>query len=281
MVAFSVKTPPQHAAWPDLLAVWREADAMDVFESVWNFDHLYPLTPPLDGDCLEGWTTLAALAQATTRIRVGTMVAGMHFRHPAVTANMAATLDIISEGRFDLGLGAGWFEPESDAYGLGLGTMQQRMDRFDEGVEVIVRLLSQETTTFSGQYYQLVEARCHPKGPQRPTPPIVIGGKGKRRTLRTVARWADYWDAMFPESPADWLELNDVLLGHCADAGRDPSEIRRSIHFRWAADDDPDELAERAMLYADAGVDVVIFSMRGPYDAALLEPLAQSLEKVL
>ncbi len=193
---------------------------------------------------------------------------------------MAASLDIISGGRFDLGLGAGWFEPESKAYGIPLGTMTERMDRFDEGVEVIVSLLTQETTTFEGDFYQLADARCEPKGPQQPMPPVVIGGRGKKRTLRTVARWADYWDALAPGSTEAWLELNDVLLGHCADVGRDPSEIRRSVHVFWAPEDDPKELAEQAMTYGDAGVDVAIFSMREPYDVGRVQPLADALAAV-
>ncbi len=279
MVSFAVKTPPQHARWRDLLDIWRTADDIEVFTEAWNFDHFYPLTPPQTGPCLEGWTTLAALAQATTRLRVGTMVNGMHYRHPAITANMAASLDIISDGRFNLGLGAGWFEPESNAYGIPLGTMRERMDRFDEGVEVIVKLLTQETTTFEGDYYRLVDARCEPKPLQQPAPPIVIGGKGEKRTLRTVARYADYWDAMSPNGPTEWLRLNDVLLGHCDAVGRDPAEIRRSVHIFWPADADPGELADRAMEYGAVGVDVVIFSMRGPYLAGLLEPQADALER--
>ncbi len=278
MPDFAVKTPPQHASWPDLLDVWRTADDLDVFAEAWNFDHFYPLTPPADGPCLEGWTTIAALAQATNRIRVGSMVTGMHYRHPAVTANMAVALDVISEGRFNLGLGAGWFEPESYAYGIPLGSMKERMDRFDEGVEVIVSLLTRETTTFEGAFYQLTDARCEPKSIQQPAPPIVIGGKGEKRTLRTVARFADYWDAMFQPTPADWLRLNDVLLQHCAVVQRDPDEIRRSVHLRWAIDDDPAELADEAMRFAEVGVDVIIFSMRGPYLAALLPPLAKELQ---
>ncbi|MBT8198906.1 MAG: LLM class F420-dependent oxidoreductase [Acidimicrobiia bacterium] len=278
MPEFAVKTPPQHAEWSDLLEVWRTADDIEIFSEAWNFDHFYPLTPPADGPCLEGWTTLAALAQATKRIRIGSMVTGMHYRHPAVTANMAVTLDIISGGRFNLGLGAGWFEPESKAYGIPLGTMKERMDRFDEGVEIIVSLLKNETTTFDGSFYQLTDARCEPKPLQQPTPPIVIGGKGEKRTLRTVARFADYWDGMFQPDPSDWVRLNEILVGHCAQVGRDPAEIRRSIHLRWAVDDDPAELADDAMRFGEVGVDVVVFSMRGPYLASLLEPLATALQ---
>jgi F420-dependent oxidoreductase-like protein len=276
MVSYAVKTPPQHGAWADFLAVWQAADDIEVFESAWTMDHFYPLTPPPDGTQLESWTMLAALAQATRRLRLGCVVNGMPYRHPAVTANMAVTIDHISGGRFHLGLGAGWFEPEARAYGIPLGTLTERFDRFDEGVEVVVSLLTQKQTTFKGSYYELSEARCEPK-PVQERIPIVIGGQGKRRALRTVARWADHWDALMPDDPAAWQRLNDVLVEHCTAVGRDDREIRRSIHLRWPADADPAQLAERAAAFADAGVDLVIFTMRGPYRPDLLEPLATAL----
>lgn len=186
----AIKTPPHHATWQDFLDTWREADRIEVFESAWNWDHFYPLAPPYDGPNLEGWTMLAALAQATSRLRLGAMVNGMHHRHPAVTANMAATVDIISGGRFELGLGAGWNEMESNAYGIELGTLTERFDRLDEGVEVIRSLLDRTVTNFSGRYFRLTDARCEPK-PVQAKLPLVIGGKGRTRTLATVARWAD------------------------------------------------------------------------------------------
>src|SRR5258706_5271814 len=163
MVSYAIKTPPQHGTWADFLSVWRAADAIDVFESAWTMDHFYPLTPPIEGPHLESWVVLAAMAQATKRLRLGCMVNGMHYRHPAITANAAATLDHISGGRFSLGLGAGWLEVESSAYGIELGTLRERFDRLDEGLEVIVSLLTNELTTFDGRYFQLVEARCEPK----------------------------------------------------------------------------------------------------------------------
>lgn len=279
MGEYGIKTPPQHGTWSQFLDVWQAADDIELFESAWTMDHFYPLTPPMDGEILESWTMLGALAHATKRLRFGSMVNGMHYRHPAVTANMAVTVDLISGGRFSLGLGAGWFEPESDAYGMPLGTLKQRFDRFDESVEIIVSLLTNESTTFNGDYYQLVDARCEPKAAQRPAPPIVIGGKGPKRTLRSVARWADHWDMTFPESPDKWSALNDVLLSHCADIGRDPSTIRRSIHTGWAPDSDLGERAAFAQPFFEAGVDLVIYSMRGPYDAATVEPLATELSK--
>jgi F420-dependent oxidoreductase-like protein len=279
MAEFAFKTPPQHGSWNDFLDVWRAGDEIDIFTSGWTMDHFYPLTPPMDGPIHESWTMLGALAQATKRVRLGSMVNGMHFRHPAVTANMAVTLDHISNGRFDLGLGAGWFESEAKAYGIPLGNLKERSDRFEEGVEVIVRLLTQDFTTFSGQHYQLVDARCEPKPLQSPHPPIVIGGSGPKRTLKVVAKWANQWDAI-PPSVEVWKKSNDVLRSHCAEIGRDQATIRRSVGLAWPADADPAALAAQGQAYVDAGADLVIFSMRGPYRASFLEPLANELRRL-
>ncbi|MBO0881523.1 MAG: LLM class F420-dependent oxidoreductase, partial [Mycobacterium sp.] len=191
---FAVKIAPQHTTWPTMLEVFREADRIDLFESGWNFDHFYPLSGDHAGPCLEGWTTLTALAQATSRIRLGCLVTGITYRHPAVLANMAATVDIISGGRLELGIGAGWNEEESSAYGIALGSARERSDRFEEACAVLVGMLTQEATTFDGAYYQLKDARCEPKGPQQPHPPICIGGSGEKRTLRTTARYAQHWN---------------------------------------------------------------------------------------
>jgi F420-dependent oxidoreductase-like protein len=177
-----------------MLAVWREADDIDVYESGWTFDHFYPIFSDSTGPCLEGWITLTALAQATRRLRIGVLVTGIHYRHPAVLANMASALDIVSNGRLELGIGAGWNEEESGAYGIELGTIKERFDRFEEACQVLIGLLSQETTDFDGAYYQLKAARNEPKGPQRPHPPICIGGSGEKRTLRITAKYAQHWN---------------------------------------------------------------------------------------
>ena len=276
MLAFGIKTPPQHGPWTDFLDVWRAADGMEIFESAWTMDHFYPLTPPLDGTHLESWAVLAAMAQATKRLRLGCMVNGMHYRHPAVTANAAVTLDHISAGRFNLGLGAGWFEPESNAYGIPLGTLKERFDRFDEGLEVITSLLTKEYTDFSGQYYELTNARCEPK-PVQARIPIVIGGRGPNRTLPAAARWADIWDLAGPDSPAAWKATSDILDQRCAAIGRDPVDIIRSVHLMWSEETDSAAIAASAAEYGAAGVDLVIFSMRAPYRASRLEPLATAL----
>ena len=272
----AIKTPPHHATWTEFLDVWKEADRIDVFESAWNWDHFYPLAPPYNGPNLEGWTMLAALAQATTRIRIGAMVNGMHHRHPAVTANMAATLDHISGGRFELGMGAGWNFKESDAYGIELGELRDRSDRLEEGMAVIISLLENEVTNHKGRFFELSDAWCEPK-PVQDHIPIVIGGKGKVRTLLTVAKYADQWDMTFPEAPADWLELDEVLRGHCEKVGRDQSEIDRSVHLGFDPDVSPSAHAEKAAAFFDAGVDIVVWSMRGPVDPSRLEPLVEAL----
>jgi len=278
MPAFAIKTPPQNAEWSDILEIWKVADQIDLFESAWNFDHFYPLVGENNGPCLEAWVTLTALASATSRIRIGCMVHGMHFRHPAVTANMAATLDIVSGGRLNLGLGAGWFEPEVEAYGMALGTPRERLDRFEEGIEVVVRLLSQERTTFSGDYYQLTDAYCQPKGPQQPHPPVTVGGSGINRTIPIIARWGQGWDALSLDLD-EWKRRNEVLTEHCEQLGRDPGEITKSVHVLWA-DEDPKKTAEAAAEYIDAGVDLAVFSMRAPYEVRRVEPLAGALREL-
>ena len=271
---FAFKTSPQDTTWTDMLAVWRTADDIELFESGWTFDHFYPIFSDTTGPCMEGWTTLTALAQATTRLRMGTLVTGIHYRHPAILANMATTLDIVSGGRLELGIGAGWNEEESGAYGIALGTPAQRSDRFEEACEVIVGLLTQETTTFKGQYYQLTDARNEPKPVQRPHPPICIGGSGEKRTLRTAARFAQHWNFV-GGTPEEFARKRDVLHEHCEDLGRDPSEILLSSHVIFAGD--PAATAEQAAALAEVGAELGIVYLRPPLDPGVLEPLASAL----
>ena len=274
---FAFKTNPQDTTWADMLAVWRAADDIELFEQGWTFDHFYPIFSDSTGPCMEGWVTLTALAQATRRLRVGCMVTGMVYRHPAILANMAATLDIVSDGRLELGLGAAWNQEECDAYGLDLGSIRERMDRFDEGVEVIVRLLSDTTTTFAGDWYRVTDARCEPKPMQRPHPPVTIGGGGEKRTLRTAARWAQYWN-MAGGDLDTWRHKRDVLHAHCADIGRDPAEIATSVQIRLGPDGDPGPFVDQAAAFADAGVDIVVAYLPPPHSPAVLEKVASALE---
>lgn len=278
---FAIKTRPEHQTWAEMREVWLAADQIEIFESAWNWDHFYPLTGDLTGPNLEGWTMLAAMAEATSRIRIGCQVTGMIYRHPAVLANMAATVDIISAGRLELGVGAGWNQMECDAYGIDLPPLRERFDRFDEGVEAIVRLLSETTTTFDGRYVSLTDARCEPKPVQRPHPPLVIGGRGKTRTLRTAAQWAQQWNAI-TQDPADWRDLKDALLSHCADLGRDPAEITCSVNVRLdsAADADLDAAVATTARYRDAGADLAVVGLPLRATPAILEPLARRLAEL-
>jgi len=276
-VRFAFKTAPQNTTWADMLAVWREADGIELFESGWLFDHFYPIAGDPSGPCLEGWATLTALAQATTRLRLGTLVTGIHYRHPAVLANMAATLDIVSGGRLELGIGAGWNQEESGAYGIELGSPRERSDRFEEACEVILGLLTQDVTTFSGSYYQLTDARCEPKPVQRPHPPFCIGGSGEKRTLRTAARFAQHWNFV-GGTVEQFTRAKDVLRQHCADIGRDPAEILLSSHVVYTGD--AAETAASAAALGEAGAELAIVTIRPPHSAAMMEPLATALAEL-
>ena len=271
---FGLKTAPQNTTWAGMLAVWQAADEIELFESAWTFDHFYPIfTDDISGPCLEGWVTTTALAQATRRLRVGVLVTGVPYRHPAVLANMAAALDIVSGGRLELGLGAGWNEVEAKAYGIDLHpTLTERFDAFDEGCEAIIALLTNETTTFDGRYVQLADAYCNPKPVQRPHPPICIGGRGERRTLRAAARYAQHWN--YPGGPLEeFVARLAVLRAHCEDLGRDPSEITVSTHLRGGTDD----VVEQAKRYADAGLDLGIVYLQPPHSPDVLDELAAAL----
>jgi F420-dependent oxidoreductase-like protein len=274
---YAFKTAPQHTTWDAMLDVWRAADQIEVFESGWTFDHFYPIFSDPTGPCLEGWVTIAALAQATKRLRLGTLVTGIHYRHPAVLANMAATLDIVSAGRLEIGIGAGWNEEESGAYGMALGTPRERSDRFEEACEVIVDLLSQETSSFKGNYYELTDARCNPKAVQRPHPPICIGGSGERRTLRTAARFAQHWNFV-GGTVEEFAHKRDVLHRHCADLGRDPAEILLSSHVPF--DGDASATAAAAAALSEAGAGLAIVQLRPPHTPDVLEPLAEALTQL-
>jgi F420-dependent oxidoreductase-like protein len=273
---FAIKTRPEHTTWQQLRDVWIAADDFEIFESAWHWDHFYPLSGDMAGPNLEAWTTLAALAQATQRIRVGCQVTGMIYRHPAVLANMAATTDIISNGRLELGVGAGWNEMETAAYGIELYPLKERFDRFDEGVQAMIALLTEKVANFDGKYIKLTDAYCEPKAVQTPHPPITIGGRGPKRTLRAVAKWAQHWNVIVP-SPAEWKPLKDVLVKHCEDIGRDVNEITCSVNVRIDADQPLDAAVASAAAYGEAGVDLVVMNL--PLDAppSVVEPLAKAL----
>jgi len=269
----AISTSPQRTTWNWLLEVWQRADAHEVFESGWTFDHLYPLFGDSTEDCLEGWITLTALLHETERLRGGVLVTGMVYRHPGVLANMASTLDITSGGRLELGIGAGWNEEECTAFGIELGSMRERFDRFEEGLHVLESLFANERTTFHGRYYDLTDAMNNPK-PLQPKLPICIGGSGRTRTLPLAARFADHWNYGGTD-PTEFAELRDVLHRACADLDRDPGDITCSFLLRWSGDADQ-LLADRAA-FERAGADLAIVALPKSAAPSIVDQLADVL----
>ena len=196
------------------------------FESLWRSDHFQSLTGPRTREALETFLSFAVAAELTERIRLGSLVASVTFRHPSLVARMAAQIDVLSGGRFILGVGAGWNVPEHEAFGITMPPLRERMDRLEESIRVMRALWADGKATFHGRYYQLAGAECQPKPVQRPLP-IVVGGRGVRRTLRIVAEHANEWNL----NDADLTVYRDrrmALEQHCAEVGRDPATIMHS-----------------------------------------------------
>ena len=272
---WGVKTSPQHTTYDAMLKVWQEADRNAAFEHAWLFDHFNPIQGSLDGPCFEGWTTLAALAARTERIRLGLMVAGNTYRHPAVHAHMAATVDVISGGRVDFGVGAGWNEYEHTSMGIPLYAPGERIRRLGEACEIAKRLFTQQLTDFEGRYYQLKEARLEPKPVQKPHPPFVIGGSGEQLTLRVVARYADVWNASGTDVETFKHKLG-VLHEHCRAVGRDPKEIELSVQTRIDYADVGATVTTLRPL-VEAGVTHVVLMLTYPYPEGIVARLADEV----
>jgi F420-dependent oxidoreductase-like protein len=272
-LSFGIKTRPQWTTYDDLVRVWREADEEPRFEHAWLFDHFQPLGPDPTGPCLEGWTLLAALAAQTTRLRLGVMVTGITYRHPAVLANMAATVDHIAHGRLDFGVGASWKESEHTSYGIPFYPAGERIRRLGEACEVIRLLWTEQTATFAGQYYQLTEARCEPKPVQQPHPPVVIGGHGERLTLRVVAQHADIWNTV-PDSAEEYQRKYAALEAHCAAIGRDPTTIERSVQV-LADLSHPEATCEFIAALITAGASHIVVESRPPFPPGIVRHVAE------
>ncbi|TDE02197.1 LLM class F420-dependent oxidoreductase [Jiangella asiatica] len=266
----------QRAPIDEYREVWRIADDAG-FDHCWNMDHFATLGDDPTGDIFDAWTLLAAMAEATSRTRIGCMVTGNTYRHPGVLAKIATTVDHLSGGRLEFGIGAAWAEIEHVMLGLPFGTVGDRLDRLDEACQLIRSLWTQPHTTFEGRHYQLRDAIAEPKPVQRPHPPIWIGGSGRKRTLRIAAQYADVWNAS-GASPEEMAELSAVLDQHCADLGRDPATIRRTVQVRLpqpASDVLP--LVER---YARAGVDDIILITYAGTSRAEAEQAADLLPRL-
>jgi F420-dependent oxidoreductase-like protein len=277
-VRIGFKTEPPRGTYPDLLRIWREADEIEAIDDLWLFDHFVPLRMDPSEPCLEGWTLLTGLAVQTRRARVGLMVAGNTYRHPAVFAKMAAALDVMTDGRLEFGIGAGWHEEEHRMYGLAYPSVGDRIRMLGEACQIVAALWTKETTDFGGRYFQLRGARCEPKPVQEPYPPITIGGTGERLTLRMVARYADRWN--FNGKDVDeFVRLNGVLDEHCAAVGRDPKTITRSVQ-RHMADDLAKEL-EIVDAFVRAGAQHIILNPRMALSPGIAQRVTQEIVEPL
>jgi F420-dependent oxidoreductase-like protein len=295
---FGIQTGPQHVSWPELVDIWQVADGLK-FDTAWTFDHFFPIMSDPKGSQLEGWVTLTALATLTRHVRVGTLVTGITYREPSVLAKMGATLDVISGGRLEMGLGAAWFQQEHEALGIPFPPVAERIKRLGEACEVITRMWTEDAATWKGQYYEIKEAYCNPKPVQKPRPPILIGGGGEQLTLKMVARYADTWNSFGTEEV--FRHKLSVLDEHCRAVGRDPQTIEKSVSLPPVLSKDRSKLdamladmaGRRAMSIEDAragmlwgspddaikkleafralGVTHIILSLRPPYDASQLE----------
>jgi F420-dependent oxidoreductase-like protein len=274
-LTFGIKTAQQDLAWDEIVQVWRAADETPSIEHAWLFDHFAPINGHLDGPCIDGWTALAALAAETKRVRLGLMVTGNTYRHPAVLAKIAATVDVISNGRLDFGIGAGWNVYEHDSMGIPLYAAGERIRRFGEACEIFKSLFTQHLTTFEGRYYTLKDARCEPKPVQKPYPPFVIGGSGEQLTLRVVARHADVWN-FGGGSPEQFTHKVKVLHEHCAAVGRDPSEIALSIQST-VFPDDLQKTIDAVQGLVDVGATHLILNLRPPIPAGIVARLAEEV----
>jgi F420-dependent oxidoreductase-like protein len=274
-VRITFKTQPQDSEWAPIEAIWRAADEIPELDGGWLFDHFYPImTDDPAGPCFEGWTALAYLAGVTERLRLGLMVSGNTYRHPALLAKMCATIDVMSKGRLEIGLGAAWNALEHEAYGIDFPPLGKRMDALDEACQVIDFLLTKPVSDFDGVHYQLKGAFCEPKPVQKPRPPLVIGGGGEKRTLRIAAKYADQWN--FPGRTAEELKAKlSILHQHCAEVGRNPEEIEVSVHLFEPLE--PISAAATARGLAAAGCTHVILYLKAPYNVERLRTIAHAV----
>jgi alkanesulfonate monooxygenase SsuD/methylene tetrahydromethanopterin reductase-like flavin-dependent oxidoreductase (luciferase family) len=300
-VRFGAQLWSQAGDWPGYLRAALSAESSG-WDSLWTWDHLVAIQGPWEQPILEGWLAMGAVAARTERVRVGLMVAANTFRTPAQTAKLAATLDHVSGGRAILGIGAAYVEREHAAYGIDFGAgVGERLDRLDESVAVIRRLLDGERFTHVGAAYRLEDAAIFPR-PVQAHLPILIGGSGPRKTLRSVARHADAWNT---SGTLDEVIARDAILAeHCGAVGRDPATIERTVSFPIVLRDDPaaaraayaaicahngidaiegvppilgtpEDAAERLGPYIARGFATIIVRLPAPYDAETIERIGE------
>jgi F420-dependent oxidoreductase-like protein len=270
--------PQGNRPWADTLAITLHAEQTG-WDGVYFADHFMANDPaggaPNDEPVLECWATLTGLAVATSRLRIGSLVCGNLYRHPALLANIATTVDNISDGRLVLGLGAGWQRNEHEAYGIDLLDTRTRLDRFEEACAIVRSLLHEERTTFAGEHYTVTDAPCQPR-PVQEHLPLLLGASGERRTLRMVAEHADEWNVW--STPESFAQKTGVLARHCEDIGREPGSVVKSTQAmvylsedeewlaKWRTRDigrpmivgNPEEVVDIVGRYRDVGVDELV-----------------------
>ncbi len=297
-IKFGILAWPQYTDWTSLRDVGARVDALG-YDTLWTWDHLYPIVGSPDGPIFEGYLTLAGWAAVTERVRLGLMVGANTFRNPALTAKMATTLDHISGGRAILGIGGAWFETEHTAFGIDFGAgFGERLDRLDEAVEIMRGMLHGEQPTARGRFYHAKQVRNDPP-PLQEHLPILIGGAGELKTLRTVAKYADAWNV--GGGVGRVRQKDEVLRRHCEKVGRDQAEIERTLQggaviirdsveeAREAAKSlaernhgydgrveiagPPDLVVRRIAPYLELGFHHVYFDAPAPFDGETLERL--------
>ncbi|HEV7885975.1 MAG TPA: TIGR03560 family F420-dependent LLM class oxidoreductase [Acidimicrobiales bacterium] len=295
MTVFGVHTGLQHTTVDELVELWQRIESLGFgWISIW--DHFYAADLTGNPSCLEAVAAHTALACSTSRVRVGSLVYCVGYRHPAVLAKAVTTIDHLSGGRADIGLGAGWSEVEYRAFGIPFPPVGARLDMLEEAAECVRGLLREPRTTFSGRHFSLEDAANEPR-PVQDGLPLWIGGGGEKRTLRIAARFADGWNVPFV-SPEQFAKKRAVLHSWCSEVGRDPSEIRSAVNLGYARDEDDvaeqfanlrmavrpgvlvgggAEVAERVQQYVEAGADQVNLALRAPWDLDRLERAAEAL----
>jgi len=269
---FGLKASGQSITIEQLRACWRVAEEAG-FDHLWDFDHLASIGPNgPDKPIYEGWALQAAMAEATKRVRIGCLVTGNTYRHPVVLAKLAVTVDHLSGGRLEFGIGAAWAEIEHQMYGI--EGLDHRVGRLSESLQIIKSLFTQERTDFDGRYYQLKDAIANPKPLQKPYPPIWIGAQGDT-TLRLVARHADVWNI----SGGDPAFVKDLIAKFdeiCVAVGRNPAEVRRSLQYGWDGND-RQELLDLSGRLLELGVTEQVIYLRGDQPDRLAEKVAEAL----
>jgi F420-dependent oxidoreductase-like protein len=293
MTRYGVHTGLQKTTVEELIDLWHRIESWG-FDWISIWDHFYSADLTGDAHCIEAVAAHTALACNTTRVRCGSLVYCAGYRHPAVLAKAITTIDHFSNGRTDVGLGAGWSQLEYEAYGIPFPSVGKRLDILEESIQCIRGLLREPTTTFSGTYFQLTEARNEP-APVQAALPIWVGGGGEKRTLKIAAKYADGWNVPFI-SPEDFARKRGVLHEHCEKVGRDPSEIRCTVNLglAWREEDfepqfgnlrmmvrpgvltgSEEQVLDRIGQYTDAGAEQINIAIRSPWDPDGLERLAK------